>query len=869
MRKYMLWRLNILIKNKSITMKHYLLIPVMCMGIGVQALPYNGEWDLNQASEVKITSGGRYRVYQVSNNIPISKSISISTYDSVYLVIEGLNIQTSSSSDVPPIGIENAKVRLRFAGNNKIVSTGIDNAGIQLSSEPDYASTACIIITADNAADTLKVTGGKNSAGIGTNRKSIAKDITIAGGVVIATGGINGAGIGTGHSDNNYTNYVASINITGGIVYAYGGRYGAGIGTGACISDKDKFPTNTVSHINISGGEITAAAGDDNASPIGTGYVSSTGGTAYNTVDSITISGGIIDASSGKNAAAIGSGNVNANEGKNTSSIVGKINIKGGRINAQGNSFSAGIGSGQGSKGNSMVKLINISGGVVNAQSAVPLAVDIGHGEQGNAQQVYISGGNIKAMKVSSDSINDPKNNNRKSVYLGQMPDRDSIIEVAVDGIPYNISGNHKDDPILYLWMQHDTTGGNLHKDDTHQVQSIRRNNGLLYYRDIATWNETGKFFEFRTATTAISSPTKIKYVIDVNSADTSASDTFFMYYGDKNALKISAEVEGGYVAADFPSIVSADINEAVYKIDETIVKRKKISQAGQWPGPNTGFQSLKVFIKDNEETNETLYDFKVGTHTFSFEYGGTSNYFPCKFVTTLIIRKSTPEPPSPLDNLTAEYGDKLNSIPLPAGYAWEKPDSTINEAGGMQYKSIYCPDTTNYYPVEILQNVIVRKAKPNCKDNALDGITGEYGKTLSSIELPAPWLWISPTTKMANVGERVYGVIADTTKYTNTASGCVARVFVQSSTAVQLLKTTQKLEAHPNPIESGGTLIVLLPEDNSAETIEMYNMQGALVQQFSINANRIGSSIELRLDIVHGMYIIKAGKAATTILVI
>ena len=249
----------------------------------------------------------------------------------------------------------------------------------------------------------------------------------------------------------------------------------AGIGGGKEESGGD---------ITITGGIVTANGGDSGAG-IGGGH-SRSGGT-------ITITGGIVTANGGSSAAGIGGG------GQMLPGVNGgNIRITGGTVIAQGGEQGAGIGGGSDGDGGT----ITITGGNVTAQGGSGYnkygpgdAIGGGGAYEGHppySATVTITGGSVKASTINAP----PKNNNGQQVYLGIVPDIQNVTDVSVDGVPYYVPGNHKDDDRLYLYMT----------PETHKV-TIRSKDGEVTTYESVTYESGGVdgngYFKFENSTTA------------------------------------------------------------------------------------------------------------------------------------------------------------------------------------------------------------------------------------------------------------------------------------------------------------------------------------------------------------------------------
>ncbi|MGN0342973.1 MAG: hypothetical protein ACI4DO_09285 [Roseburia sp.] len=256
-----------------------------------------------------------------------------------------------------------------YGGNNTGIGANWGYAGINIEKG------ASLTIKGD-AGDKLVVYGGgdyggseEGGAAIGSDADNDMGSLTIDGGLRIeAHGAVEAAGIGGGRDT-----VAGDITIKGGEILAWGGKYAAGIGCANAVGAGDG---GTCNNITISGGTITAVGGE-NAAGIGgsdegdvNGTIKITGGTITATggyggagigggqegyLEQLQITGGTITATGGKWAAGIGGGNA---KGSGDGGGVGNIYIYGGNIKAYGGGGSAsaegeggaGIGGGDGSK---------------------------------------------------------------------------------------------------------------------------------------------------------------------------------------------------------------------------------------------------------------------------------------------------------------------------------------------------------------------------------------------------------------------------------------------------------------------------------------------------------------------------------------
>ena len=85
----------------------------------------------------------------------------------------------------------------------------------------------------------------------------------------------------------------------------------------------------------------------------------------------------------------------------------------------------------------------------------------------------------------------------------------------------------------------------------------------------------------------------------------------------------------------------------------------------------------------------------------------------------TFTIDKATPTPDLPT-GLTATYGDTLKDVPLPKGWAWDTPDSSVGNVGEKTFAATYTEDNSGNYNT-VQKNLTVKVAKKAVTVTALD----------------------------------------------------------------------------------------------------------------------------------------------------
>ena len=85
----------------------------------------------------------------------------------------------------------------------------------------------------------------------------------------------------------------------------------------------------------------------------------------------------------------------------------------------------------------------------------------------------------------------------------------------------------------------------------------------------------------------------------------------------------------------------------------------------------------------------------------------------------TFTIDKATPTPDLPT-GLTATYGDTLKDVPLPKGWAWDTPDSSVGNVGEKTFAATYTEDNSGNYNT-VQKDLAVKVAKKTVTVTALD----------------------------------------------------------------------------------------------------------------------------------------------------
>ena len=127
-------------------------------------------------------------------------------------------------------------------------------------------------------------------------------------------------------------------------------------------------------------------------------------------------------------------------------------------------------------------------------------------------------------------------------------------------------------------------------------------------------------------------------------------------------------------------------------------------------------------------------------------------------------INKGTPSYTVPT-NLTAEVGDRLSSVTLPQGFAWNNPDDLVGEAGERTHLATYTPSDVNNYNIINNVSIVLNVQKATPEFAPVGVLNAEYGQTLADISLPTAengtFVWEqASTTPVGNVGANTFVVI-------------------------------------------------------------------------------------------------------------
>ena len=319
-----------------------------------------------------IMKSGIYSISNINNKDTLKNGVTVDAKDGeVKIILDGVNIDTSSKDSIPAINITGECKTTLIAANKRVnkIKSGLNSAGIQKSNpnentliigceHKDEPGHKC-----DSNCGTLEIVGGCNGAGIGGGKSKNGENIKIEGGNINSYGGIYASGVGGGSNGNGN-----NICITNGNVKTCGGMHASGIGGGTAGSGNN---------INISGGNITSNGGI---------FAAGIGGGNGGDGQSVIILNGHIITNGGKFAAGIGGGcKDKLGNGGNGNNLL----IINGNITATGGDSAAGIGGGEHGDGID----IEIKGGHISSTGGTYGGAAIGGGFAGKGYYIRIGDG--------------------------------------------------------------------------------------------------------------------------------------------------------------------------------------------------------------------------------------------------------------------------------------------------------------------------------------------------------------------------------------------------------------------------------------------------------------------------------------------
>ena len=138
----------------------------------------------------------------------------------------------------------------------------------------------------------------------------------------------------------------------------------------------------------------------------------------------------------------------------------------------------------------------------------------------------------------------------------------------------------------------------------------------------------------------------------------------------------------------------------------------------------------------------------------------------------TFTIGKATPNPTTPTE-LNAVYGSTLKDVPLPKGWAWDTPDSSVGNVGEKTFAATYTEDNSGNYNT-VQKNLTVKVAKKAVTVTALDK-NAYIGSDVPALSNPE-----------AGKDYKIEGLVG-----TDTLNGTVTLTYAQTPDMSKVGKTT------------------------------------------------------------------------------
>lgn len=175
------------------------------------------------------------------------------------------------------------------------------------------------------------------------------------------------------------------------------------------------------------------------------------------------------------------------------------------------------------------------------------------------------------------------------------------------------------------------------------------------------------------------------------------------------------------------------------------------LPQGFSWVNPddyvgNAGAQNHFADYTSADENYETVNDIEI----------------------SIAVAKANPDYETP-DSLNAVYGQLVNEISLPSGFAWNNPTDPVGNAGGRKHNVTYTPADTDNYEIVTNIEVTITVAKANPDYETPSNLTAVYGQQLNEISLPDGFAWENMGDFVGNAGVQNHNAVftpADTDNY-------------------------------------------------------------------------------------------------------
>ena len=549
-----------------------------------------------------------------------------------------------------------------------------------------------------------------------------AGDVTIDGGDITCEG-YDGAGIGgTGYGSRRST--IGTVTINGGTITA------TNIGHGAAIGSGTNFNGTGPVVVVINSGTINAT------SKYGAGIG---GGTSSAGAVTITITGGDITATGGGRGAGIGSGQ----QSTGTS-----INISGGKITAANTrqiskdvAGGAGIGGGQQSTGT----IINISGGEINATGTGGAGIGGGCGKDGFGNDITITGGLVKAVSQMGSGIGPGYCSDTSDVEEESLTIENSPLIFASSGSGGMEKGIYKQDGSV-AWsniISIDGSNGKVYGNSvtTAMDLEIAENQTLVVPEGTTLTVGAGKTMtnhgtikvagtmDSAEADKVTGNKPKYKLITKENPSGiyaegtTAAGKIYYSTYGEKVTVSAVSNYDAGKDligwTVDGANAPLQRTSPLVFTMPANAVTVTAL-YGNKGPAPDltgkvkvsadtiviSGVEGTETygdleFINANTggsswESNGTFTGLTPDTeYTIHVRYTGKGDYATSEAARVTVKTKKWADEVEKVTGLTATYGQTLNDVKLPDGWAWKDSSVKLKSVGVKEYDARFTPSDT------------------------------------------------------------------------------------------------------------------------------------------------------------------------------
>ena len=549
-----------------------------------------------------------------------------------------------------------------------------------------------------------------------------AGDVTIDGGDITCEG-YDGAGIGgTGYGSRRST--IGTVTSNGGTITA------TNIGHGAAIGSGTNFNGTGPVVVVINSGTINAT------SKYGAGIG---GGTSSAGAVTITITGGDITATGGGRGAGIGSGQ----QSTGTS-----INISGGKITAANTrqiskdvAGGAGIGGGQQSTGT----IINISGGEINATGTGGAGIGGGCGKDGFGNDITITGGLVKAVSQMGSGIGPGYCSDTSDVEEESLTIENSPLIFASSGSGGMEKGIYKQDGSV-AWsniISIDGSNGKVYGNSvtTAMDLEIAENQTLVVPEGTTLTVGAGKTMtnhgtikvagtmDSAEADKVTGNKPKYKLITKENPSGiyaegtTAAGKIYYSTYGEKVTVSAVSNYDAG------KDLIGWTVDGANAPLQRTsplvfTMPANAVTVTAEYgdkgPAPDltgkvkvsadtieiSGVEGTETygdleFINANTggsswESNGTFTGLTPDTeYTIHVRYTGKGDYATSEAARVTVKTKKWADEVEKVTGLTATYGQTLNDVKLPDGWAWKDSSVKLKSVGVKEYDARFTPSDT------------------------------------------------------------------------------------------------------------------------------------------------------------------------------